>query len=43
LLKVVPAQGRLRFNNYKCYDLQIPDKYRNDGVEDADIHIFVSY
>ncbi|EGR32455.1 leishmanolysin family protein, putative [Ichthyophthirius multifiliis] len=41
LLKLIPAQGPNIYNNKKCYDIDVNEKYRKDGERNSDIHIWV--
>jgi hypothetical protein len=43
LLKVIPAQGPNLYEWDKCYDANIPEKYKRDGERNSDLHIWVIY
>ncbi|EAR86011.2 leishmanolysin family protein (macronuclear) [Tetrahymena thermophila SB210] len=45
LIKVYPRQGPLKYiwDNENCYDIKIPQYIKKIGVENSDLHIFVTY
>ncbi|KAL4438376.1 hypothetical protein ABPG74_009415 [Tetrahymena malaccensis] len=45
LIKVYPAQRPIKFNwsGDTCYDVKVSEQIKTVGIEDSDLHIFVTY